>query len=108
MSAVPKPGEVYWLTSRNARGREQTGRRPVLVVTDTRLASLGLTWVVPLTTTDRGWPLHVRVQVGGRPSLAMCEQLRSISVERLGRLVGSVDNLELSEVRAVIRDIAGR
>ncbi|MDR2975030.1 MAG: type II toxin-antitoxin system PemK/MazF family toxin [Propionibacteriaceae bacterium] len=103
----PRPGEVYWLEPSSQRGHEQEGRRPVLVVTDARLASLGLTWIVPLTTTDRGWPLHVRLQVGDRVSIAMCEQLRPIPLEQLGRLVGSVGYDDLVEVRSMIRDIIG-
>jgi len=103
----PRPGDVYWLESQSVRGHEQQGRRPVLVVTDSRLATLGLTWVVPLTSTDRGWPLHVRVHVADRVSIALCEQLRSISIERLGRFVGTVAYEELSEVRSMLREIIG-
>ena len=103
----PRPGEVYWLESEAGRGHEQGGRRPVLVVTDARLTSLGLTWVVPLTTTDRGWPLHVRLHVIDQISQAMCEQLRSISIDRLGRLVGVISYDELAEVRSMIREIVG-
>ena len=95
------------MESTDVRGHEQGGRRPVLVVTDARLAGLGLTWVVPLTTTDRGWPLHVRVRVQGRTSVALCEQLRSVSTTRLGRLIGGVSHDELIDVRAVIHDIVG-
>ena len=106
MNASLRPSEVYWLES-EAKGHEQRGRRPVLVVTDTRLTSLGLAWVVPLTTTDRGWPLHVRVHVGDDVSVAVCEQLRSVSVERLSRMIGTVAYDDLVEVRSVIRSIVG-
>ena len=71
------------------------------------MTNLGLTWVVPLTTTDRGWPLHVRVHVGDRASIALCEQLRSVSIERLGRFLGTVAYEELSEVRSMLREIIG-
>jgi len=102
-----KPGDVYWLVSASGEGHEQLGRRPALIVTDSRLTSLGLTWIVPLTTTDRGWPVHVRVHFDKGVSVAMCEQLRSISVERLGRLAGSIPYDELLDVRSKIRDIVG-
>jgi mRNA interferase MazF len=108
MDVVPRPGEVYWLDAGGGRGHEQSGRRPVVVITDARLTSLGLAWVVPLTTTDRGWPLHMRVHVGGRLSLAMCEQLRSVSAERLGRFVGTIGLDELVSIRCLVRDIVGQ
>ena len=103
----PSPGEVYWLELPSGHGHEQHGRRPVLIVTDARLGSLGLTWVVPLTTTSRGWPVHVKVHVAGRVTEAMCEQIRSVSVDRLGRLVGTVTHEELREIRALLREIIG-
>ena len=102
----PHAGEIYWMAAEKGHGREQSGTRPVLVVTDARLSSLHLAWVVPLTTTDRGWPLHVRVHIQGRVSVAMCEQLKSVSIERLGRLIGVITYQELAEVRSVIREIA--
>ena len=79
----------------------------MLIVTDTRLTSLGLAWAVPLTTTVRGWPLHADVHIGGRLSVAMCEQLRSIGVERLGRFIGTVSYSELAEVRSILHTILG-
>ncbi|MDR2896073.1 MAG: type II toxin-antitoxin system PemK/MazF family toxin [Propionibacteriaceae bacterium] len=108
MISEPRPGDVYWFSGGSQRGHEQSGRRPVLVVSDSRLNSLGLVWIVPLTTTDRGWPLHVPLKVGNRVSVAMCEQLRSASIERLGQFIGDVGYETLSEVRAVIRRIVGR
>jgi mRNA interferase MazF len=72
------------------RGREQSSERPVLIVS----ANLfnqgrgGLVVAVPLTTRDRGLPIHVEVRPpdGGLRdiSFAMCEQVRSLAVERLG------------------------
>ena len=50
--------------------------------------------IVPLTTTDRGIPLHVPVvpPEGGLrvPSFAMCENVRSVARERLVRRLGAV------------------
>ena len=39
--------------------------------------------------------------------MALCEQLRSVSTTRLGRLIGGVSHDELIDVRAVIHDIVG-
>jgi mRNA interferase MazF len=50
--------------------------------------------VVPLTTVDKGIPLHVRVDPpeGGlkQPSFAKCEDIRSVSKDRLVRSWGEV------------------
>ncbi|HVW90354.1 MAG TPA: type II toxin-antitoxin system PemK/MazF family toxin [Gaiellaceae bacterium] len=90
-------GEIWFANLSPTRGREQRGARPVLVVSADPLnqGPAELTIVVPLTTTDRRVPLHVRIDPpnGGvrEPSFAMCEAVRSISKERLERRWGTID-----------------
>jgi mRNA interferase MazF len=78
-------------------GREQSGRRPHLVLSVAQMnrSSLGLVIALPLTTTDRSSLLHVRIepQPGtglDRVSYAMPEMVRSVSTKRFGRLLGRV------------------
>jgi len=82
-------GEV-WLADLNpTRGREQTGQRPVLVISASPFnqSGAGLVIAVPFTTRERGIPTHVEVRPpdGGlrELSFAMCEQVRSIATDRL-------------------------
>jgi mRNA interferase MazF len=102
-----RAGDIFWATAARGAGHEQSGRRPVLVVTDSRLTAFGLCWVVPLSTTDRGWETHIRLEVSGRTTFAMCEQLRSISIERIDQRIGSVDYQTLTEVRSTLRELVG-
>jgi mRNA interferase MazF len=82
-------GEV-WLADLNPTpGREQTGQRPVLVVSATPFnqSGAGLVIAVPFTTRKRGIPAHIEVRPpdGGlrELSFAMCEQVRGIATDRL-------------------------
>ncbi len=107
--ARPSRGDV-WLADLNpVRGHEQAGRRPVLVVSDDGLnhSRAGVAFVVPLTTHDRRMPQHVRIDPpeGGirDASFAMCEHLRSVSVDRLTVLWGSVSPLTLGRVEDRLR-----
>ena len=51
--------------------------------------------MVPLTTTRRGLATHVEIEPGasglGHVSYAKCEDMKSISVERLVRRLGRVE-----------------
>ncbi len=102
------PGDIYWADVEPVMGREQSGRRPVLVVSNLAYRQLvtELVVAVPLTTRDRGWENHVEVSGSGlpRPSWAMTEQLRAISRERLGRLIGGADDETMDAVRVWLRD----
>ena len=103
------PGDVHWARpDPTLVGREQTGRRPVLVVSNdlyfVTVTTLAL--VVPLTTVDRGWDNHVRVDLHRLtdPSFAMTEQVRAMARQRLGDPLGRVSPHTLQAVRVWIAD----
>lgn len=67
--------------------------------------------VVPLTRTRRDAPTHVEVEPGrsglAATSYVKCEDIRAISVERLERRFGSVEDLVLLQVELVTRRLLG-
>jgi mRNA interferase MazF len=79
------PWQVWWTDFNPQVGREQAGLRPSIVVGTVLACSLpnGLAVVVPCTTTDRGLPVHPRVVLDGRAGVALCDQVKAISVDRL-------------------------
>lgn len=103
-------GTVAWADLSPGRGREQDGRRPVLVVASRQYLATVTTLVVvlPVTAVDRGWSNHVRLRgdVGlGRPSWAMTEQPRTVARARLSRVAGLVDDATLRDVDGWLRDL---
>lgn len=103
-------GTVVWAELDPVRGREQAGRRPVLVVaSDLYLEQADtLAIVVPATTVDRGWPNHVLLRGPRldlpRPTYAMTEQPRAVTRDRFVEDVGIVDAATMSEVDRWLRD----
>lgn len=106
-------GAVVWVDLNPTQGREQQGTRPALVVSsEGYLASVpDLVIVVPLTSTDRGWPHHVLIRGAEsalpKTSFAMTEQARTISRGRLARLLGVADAASMAEVDQWLRDFLG-
>lgn len=101
------PGDVVWADLGSTVGREQSGRRPALVVANATYLGLvtELAIVVPLTTHDRGWDNHVEVGADlPRPSWAMTEQVRVIDRRRLGNLIGGADDETMDAVRVWLID----
>ncbi len=102
------PGDIVWVTPGITVGREQSGRRPALVVAGSDYLETvdSLAIVVPLTSVDRGWPNHIPI-VGSalsQPSWAMTEQVRTISRERIVDRGGRAAPETLQAVRVWIRD----
>jgi mRNA interferase MazF len=99
---------VVWAWLDPTVGREQTGRRPVVVVSSDGYNDIVTTLliVVPISSNDRGWPNQVRISgVAELPiSFAITEQPRTISRERLGDPIGKVDDECLSEIKQWLAD----
>lgn len=99
-----------WAELDPVRGREQSGRRPVLVVASDLFLEQAdtLAIVLPATTNDRGWPNHVRLRGPGldvsQPTFAMTEQPRTITRDRLVGTLGVVDHETMREVDRWLRD----
>ena len=79
-------GCVYWLDFEPVRGSEQGKRRPALVVQN----NLGnqtspTTIVIPLTSQvpSKEYPMHVHLTLLGRPAVILCEQIRTVTLERM-------------------------
>lgn len=85
-------------------GREQGGIRPVVVVSHHRYAVIpGLFLAVPLTSRERGLEHHIKVPADGQTGLkqvsyAMTEQVRAVSDQRAGRLLGRVSGQTLTAI----------
>jgi len=94
-------GEIYLVDLDPTRGSEAAKRRPAVLVsndganaTATRLGT-GVITVVPVTSiVERVYPFQVLLPAGqsglDKDSKAQAEQVRSISVERLGHRVGEL------------------
>ena len=115
--ADPIRGEIWLADLGTGRGHEQSGQRPVLVVSDDAFNAglAGLVMTVPLTSKvakSRNIPAHIRVDPpeGGlkTPSVILCDQLRTISKDRLGNGPwGTVSAATLAEVEKALRVLLG-
>lgn len=92
-------GEIRLVDLDPVRGSEATKRRPAVIVSNDRANGVaarlgrGKVTVVPVTSnTDQVFPFQALLPAAdtGLPqdSKAQAEQVRSISVERLGRVLG--------------------
>ena len=107
-------GDVVWVDLDAVRGTESNKRRPAVIVsneganaTAMRLGR-GVVTVVPLTTNvARVYPFQVLLAAErcGLPheSKAQAEQIRSVSVERLGEVIGRLPPDLIEEVDEAIR-----
>ena len=111
----PLRGEIWLADLSTGRGHEQAGQRPVLIVSDNALNNglSGLVIVLPLTSKtnkSRNIPAHLPITPpeGGvkAPSMILCDQLRTISRDRLGKNAwGSVAPATMARVEDILRNL---
>src|SRR5271170_1520420 len=105
-------GDIWLVDFGKTVGREQAKMRPSVIMSadDMNNMNIGLVIVVPSSTTRRERratgklvPNHVEVRPSAGNSLDevsyfMCEQLRTVSIERLSKRIGKMDPDHLTEI----------
>lgn len=96
-------GEIRWADLGPAQGHEQTGLRPVLILShDIFNERSGTAIVVAITSQPQkaAFPLTLELETGDLPkqSWAKISQIRTLSTERIGKLVGKLSPEELAQV----------
>src|SRR5437763_1434760 len=105
----PARGEVWLADLDPARGHEQAGRRPVLVMSEDTYnrGPSELAIILPLTSTLRNVAIHVQVRPpeGGLKvtSRVLCDAVPSVSLERFGPRLGAVSPATMAAVEEKLR-----
>jgi mRNA interferase MazF len=105
-------GEIRWADLNPVRGQEQAGKRPVLILShDVFNARSGTVIAVALTSQPQraGFPLTLELRARGLPkrSWVKISQIRTLSMERIGRRLGWVSPEELNQVLEGLQEIIG-
>jgi mRNA interferase MazF len=105
-------GEVRWADLNPVRGHEQSGHRPVLILShDVFNARSGTVIAVALTSQPQkaGFPLTLQLEVAQlrKPTWAKISQIRTLSVERIGKRLGRIAPIDVTKVIEGLNEILG-
>ena len=103
-------GDVLWAELDPTQGREQAGRRPILVIShDIFNERSGTVIAMAITSQPQkaGFPLTVELMSGSLPkrSWVKVSQIRTLSLERLGKRIGRVTPEELLRIVEGLNEI---
>jgi mRNA interferase MazF len=105
-------GEIRWADLSPGQGREQAGRRPVLIVSHDVFNERSGT-VIAMAITSRpqkaGFPLTFEIGSKGLPKRSWIKigQVRTLAVERIGRLAAVLPAEELARAIEGLNEIVG-
>jgi mRNA interferase MazF len=105
-------GELRWADLDPTRGREQSGLRPVLILShDVFNERSGTVIAMALTSQPQraGFPLTLELTSPKlkKPSWLKISQIRTVSVERIGKRLGRVSPEELTQAVEGLNEIIG-
>lgn len=100
-----KRGDIHYILKGAVTGSEQKAGRPAIIVSnDSCNVSSEVIEVVFLTTRPKkDLPTHVTVRNIPRISTAICEQITSVSKERIGDYVGYCTESEITQIDIALR-----
>ena len=103
----PRRGEIWWAVLDPTLGSEISKTRPCLVLTtDVVNTHRRTVVVVPLSTSPTPHPpITVAVRCQDRPAVAVLDQIRAISKQRLRSPIGRASPDELAAVEAGLKQI---
>lgn len=98
-------GDIYFVAPTQTTGSEMCGGRPAIVVSDNALNTTStVIQVVYLTTAEKKKSVtHVSIRSSPKPSTALCEQVHSVSKERVGKFYGVCTPLEMQNVDLAVK-----
>lgn len=105
-------GEIRWADLNPVRGHEQSGLRPVLVVShDVFNDRSGTVIAMALTSQPQRAAFPLSLELGDRRlpkrSWVKISQVRTLSVERIGARLGRASPEELAQVVEGLNEIIG-
>lgn len=102
-----KRGQIYYISKSPYRptcGSVQEPNRPAIIVSndDNNTYSYTVEIVYLTTAPKKDLPTHCTIRSSNQPSIALCEQVTTVSTEQIGDLMGTCTAEEMRSVDACI------
>jgi mRNA interferase ChpB len=104
-------GDIYLVDLEPTRGREQRGRRPVMVITRSAFNKDNVPMVCPITsrglaTRLAGFTVPLATTGLKTSGVVLCNQIHSLDIrERRGKRIERAPDIVIDEVMAVVMDV---
>jgi len=108
MKSFPRRGEVWLVNWNPARGSEQAGRRPALVIqNDIGNEKASTTIVAGISSSVKIFPMNVKVDPPegglGLASIVKTSQILTVDKKRLERRLGQLSSEKMKEVNLAVK-----
>lgn len=104
---TPRRGEVWWAALDPTFGAEIAETGPCVIITRDLINQYRRTVViVPLSSSPSAHPpIRIAVNCGGRPAVAVVDQIRAIAKERLRSRIGVLTEPEMDAIGNALQQV---
>ena len=108
MKYFPERGEIWLVNWNPARGSEQAGKRPALIIQNDIGNEKSPTMIVAaISSTVKLFPMNVKIEPHEEglnlTSIVKTSQVLTIDKDRLEKRLGQLDKLKMQEVNTAIK-----
>ena len=108
MKDFPRRGDVWLVNWNPARGSEQAGRRPALVIqNDIGNEKAATTIVAAISSSIKLYPMNVKIETYEselkKTSIVKTSQILTVSKLRLEKKIGKLSNEKMNQVNQAIK-----
>ena len=100
---------VYWVDLDPVVGSEIAKRRPAVVISEDGMNRHLQTVVVcpVMSKLHARWPSRIQTTVAGRAAEIAVDQIRTVSVSRIGQKIGNLDAPAAAAIRHIVTEMYG-
>jgi mRNA interferase MazF len=105
---IPQRGDVVWLDFQPQAGREQGGRRPAVVLSNSNYNKVvGLAVFCPITSKIKGYPFEIALPINFPISgVVLVDQIKSMDWQkREAEFIGTLDNQTIERISGLLGKI---
>lgn len=98
---------VCWVDLNPTKGAEMNKTRPCVVLTPTDMnAAVKTIMIAPITNTARGgYPTRTKINVGKVSGWVCLDQIRTVDKTRLCDEEGTLNDVEIKDVKNIIKEM---
>jgi len=98
--------EIYTVNLDPTIGHEIKKTRPCLVISPDEInRNIGTVIVAPMTTKSHSYPTRIEIKFKNKNGWIVLDQIRTVDKQRLVKKLGKISNLEILNVKAVIKEM---
>ncbi len=97
---------IHWVSLDPTKGREARKTRPGVIVSPNPMHRMGMAVVCPLTSVlHPDWFHRLQIRCAGKPAEIMVDQIRALSIERIGKQIDTLTPEDAEGLRHLIASL---